>query len=136
MRLTLLVLLFLFLSLIQLCSELPPNPENLQVVSTDKGRISLAWQPAKEALDAPVDGYLIEMAPGNSKDFQEVGRIEGNDMCVFDANGLKEGQKYNFRVKALNQRGTSPGFASLDKPVAASPMGEICVFFSSLSFGD
>ncbi len=116
-------------------ADLPPTPENLHVVNMDRGRVSVAWQPAKETADAPVEGYVIEVAPSNSNDFEEIGRVPGNDMCMFDATGLKEGQKYNFRIRAENQAGVSAGFASLDKPVAASPMGKThsCVWCSSFS---
>ena len=79
--------------------------------------------PAKETATAPVDGYVIEMAEGDSKTFIEVAKVDGGK-CKFDATGLKDGEKYNFCIKAQNQAGTSERFAQLDKPVTASAVGK------------
>ena len=92
-------------------------------MGTDKGSVSLEWQPAKETSTTPVDGYIIGMAKGDNKDFTEVARVDGGT-CKFDATGLKDGEKYNFRVKSLNQAGISTGFAQLDKPIIASAVGK------------
>ena len=46
------------------------------------------------------------------------------EKCKFDATGLKEGEKYNFRIKAQNQAGTSDRCAQLDNPVTASAVGK------------
>ena len=104
-------------------TDSPSSPENLHVVSTKKGSIFLEWQPAKETSITPVEGYVIEMSKGYSKDFTEVARIDGGT-CKFDATGLKDGEKYNFRVKSVNPAGTSVGSAQLDKPVIASEVGK------------
>ena len=101
----------------------PFSPENLQVVNTDSGCISLKWKPAQEMEKAPIDGYIIEMATGDSKDFIEVATVNGK-MCTFDATDLKDGQKYNFRIKACNSSGISNGSTKLDKPVLASSFGK------------
>ena len=79
--------------------------------------------PAKETATVPVDGYVIEMAEGDSKNFVEVAKVDGGT-CTFDATGLKDGEKYNFRIKAQNQTGTSERSAQLDKPATASALGK------------
>ena len=79
-----------------------------------------------------MDGYVIEIASGISNDFQEIGQVEGNTLCTFDATGLKEGQKYNFRIKSQNRTGTSSGYATLDKSVVASEFGKVSSSFSFL----
>ena len=103
---------------------LPSSPQNLHVVDTDSGRISLEWKPSIETATATVDEYIIEMAEGDSKNFVEVVKVDGG-ICKFDATGLKDGQKYNFRVKAKNGAGTSNS-TQLKSPVTASaaPSGE------------
>ena len=79
------------------CYVVPPsNPNNLHVESTGEGHISLAWQPVEETAKAPVDGYFIEMATGDSKNFKQVGKIEGRNMCKFYMTDLKDGEKYVF----------------------------------------
>ena len=106
---------------INLSSDIvPPSvPRNLHVVSTDEGQIFLAWQSPKEKVKAPVEGYVIEMAIGHSKEFVEIDRVDGKTHN-FSAAGLKSGQKYNFRIKSENSSGTSSG-AQLEKAVAACP---------------
>ena len=81
------------------------------------------WQLAKETSNTPVEGYIIEMAKGDSKHFTEVARVDGGT-CKFDATELKDGEMYNFRIKAQNPAGTSAGSAQLDKPVIASAVGK------------
>ena len=74
---------------------LPSSPQNLHVVETDSGRISLEWKPSIETATATVDEYIIEMAEGDSKNFVEVGKVDGG-ICKFDATGLKDGSKVQF----------------------------------------
>ena len=64
-------------------------------MGTDSGCISLEWMPAKETATAPVDGYVIEMAEGNSKNFVEVAKVDA-EKYKFDATGLKDGEKIQF----------------------------------------
>ena len=104
------------------------------MVRTDTGQISLAWEPPKEMENAyaPVDGYIIEMATGVKENFVEVGRVDRNT-CNFDATGVKDGKKYNFRIKSKNSAGISNAFAQLEKPVTASPsVGKDVIFSCSL----
>ncbi len=105
------------------CADPPSSPENLHVLGTDTGQISLQWQPAKSTEKSPVDVYVVEMATGDRKDFVEVARVDGKT-CRFDATDLQDGQKYNFHVKARNSAGNSDGSAQLDKPVIASKIGK------------
>ena len=102
---------------------LPSSPEDLHVVSTDFGSISLEWMPAKETATTPVDGYVIEMAEGDSENFVEVAKVNGYT-CKFEVTNLQDGQKYNFRVKGENRAGTSERCAQLDKPAIASAVGK------------
>ena len=91
-------------------------------MTTDKGSVTLEWQPAVDAVNAPVEEYLIEVSKRDSTNFTEVGRLDGKQ-CKFKATCLEPGQKYYFRIKAYNQSGTSSG-ATLDRPVVASPIGK------------
>ena len=88
-------------------------------MSTDKGMISLAWEAPKEKLKAPVDGYVIEMITGYSNEFEEFAKVVC-DTLTYEATGLKNGQKYNFRIKAENCSGSSSG-VQLEKAVVAAP---------------
>ena len=92
-------------------------------METNSGRISLEWNPSIETAIAPVDEYIIEMAEGDSKNFVQMAKVDGGT-CTFDTFGLKDGEKYNFRIKAQNQAGTSERYAQLEKPVTASAVGK------------
>ena len=105
------------------CADLPSNPENLHVAGTAKGQIFLEWQPAQETRKAPIEEYVIEMAIGDSNNYRQIATV-GADKCKFDAKVLKDGEQYNFRIKAQNQAGTSQGYAKLDKEVTASLFGK------------
>ena len=109
-------------------SDLPSTPQDLHVVRTDKGLVSLAWSPGKEDKNSPVQEYVLEIAPAGSGDFKEVATLDGKQ-CSYEVANLKDGQKYNFRIKARNQSGTSEGVV-LDKPVVASPLGKGCLWQS------
>ena len=117
-------ILYNFFNVLCLCYvDLPSNPENLHVVGTSKGQVFLEWQPAKETREAPIEEYVIEMAVGDSSNYKQIATVDANE-CKFDAKGLKDGQKYNFRIKALNRAGPSQGYAKLDKQVTASATGK------------
>ena len=105
------------------CLDLPSNPEILHVVGTAKGQVTLQWQPAEETKEAPVKEYVIEMAIEGSDDFKEIAAVD-SDSNKFDVKGLKDGQKYNFRIRGQNQAGTSQSFAELEKAVTASAIGK------------
>ncbi len=94
------------------------------MTNTDTGSVSLEWQPAPSTEKAPVDVYVVEMAVGDRSEFVEIARVDGRT-CKFDAIDLKDGQRYNFRVKARNSVGSSEGAAQLDRPVVASKIGKL-----------
>ena len=101
-------------------TEPPSSPEKLQVLYTDRGRVTLGWNPPRYDGGAPTTGYIIEMAPGSSVDFVEIATIDGNT-CKYEATELRDGQMYNFRIKAQNCAGISREGAKLNEPVTASP---------------
>ena len=94
------------------------------MLGTGSGSVSLSWDPAQETTRAPVDGYMIEMAEGDSKDFVEIAIVD-KKTCTFKATDLEDGMQYDFRVKAQNSSGNSSGFAQLHKPVFASSFGKL-----------
>ncbi len=100
---------------------MPPfAPENVSVRDTARGRISLQWQPAKETVKTPVDGYIIEMAPEGSTDFQQVGRVDGST-CDYDVTDVQDGVRYKFRIRTQNPSGISAGCAELANAVMSAP---------------
>ena len=90
---------------------------------TDKGFIAVAWEAPQDTPNAytPVDGYIIEMATGVKDNFVKVAEVDG-DTRNFTATGLKDGKKYNFRIRAKNSAGVSSAYDQLAKPVKATPL--------------
>ncbi len=80
----------------------------------------MGWSPPRYDGGAPLTGYIIEMAPGNSIDFVEFAKVDGKT-TEFEAKDLREGQSYNFRVRAQNSIGISVNGTKLPEPVTASP---------------
>ncbi len=88
-------------------------------MNTDSGLICLAWEAPKAHAKAPIDSYRIEMITGFMNDFEHFAQVNGETL-TFDAADLKPGQKYNFRIKAVNSAGVSTG-TQLEKAVPAAP---------------
>ena len=76
-----------------------------------------------DTTEAPVKKYVIEMAVEGSTDFKQIATVDANKNKI-DIKGLKDGQRYSFRIRGQNQAGTSPGYAQLEKPVIASVIGK------------
>ncbi|EGT49285.1 hypothetical protein CAEBREN_29721 [Caenorhabditis brenneri] len=89
------------------------------VVDWDADRVSLEWEPPKSDGGAPITQYIIEKKGKHGRDWQECGKVSG-DQTNAEILGLKEGEEYQFRVKAVNKAG--PGEASdPSRKVVAKP---------------
>ncbi|ULT95623.1 hypothetical protein L3Y34_004374 [Caenorhabditis briggsae] len=89
------------------------------VVDWDADRVSLEWEPPKSDGGAPITQYIIEKKGKHGRDWQECGKVSG-DQTNAEILGLKEGEEYQFRVKAINKAG--PGEASdPSRKVVAKP---------------
>ncbi|CAA98064.2 Twitchin [Caenorhabditis elegans] len=89
------------------------------VVDWDADRVSLEWEPPKSDGGAPITQYVIEKKGKHGRDWQECGKVSG-DQTNAEILGLKEGEEYQFRVKAVNKAG--PGEASdPSRKVVAKP---------------
>ncbi len=96
----------------------------MKVVATDSGKVTLTWKPPSNDGGSPVTGYILQAAPEGSKDFTDVGRVDGKTV-QHEVTGLDEGKDYMFRIKAENPAGISNDSANLDKPIkAAAPISK------------
>lgn len=87
--------------------DTPGPPSAPRVVDTTKHSISLAW--TKPMYDGGTDiiGYVLEM---QEKDTDQWYRVHTNATirnAEFTVTDLKMGQKYSFRVAAVNVKGMS-----------------------------
>ena len=105
--------------------EEPGKPKTPEVVDWDADRVSLEWQPPDSDGGAPITQYIIEKRGKHGREWQECAKVSG-DHTSADVLGLKEGEEYQFRVKAVNKAG--PGEASdPSRKVVAKPRN--CKFF-------
>ena len=97
--------------------EKPGKPQELQIKSVDKDKVSLTWQPPEDDGGAEIFNYVIEY------------RVEGafkwlraNDENVpetaYTVKKLKKKTKYEFHVAAENKAGVGP-FCDPTAPVEA-----------------
>ncbi|KJH43663.1 fibronectin type III domain protein [Dictyocaulus viviparus] len=87
----------------------PGKPHQPEVTDWDADRVSLQWQPPDSDGGAPITQYIIEKKGKHGREWQECGKVSG-DETIATIVGLKEGEEYQFRVKAVNKAG--PGEAS------------------------
>ncbi|KAK0400071.1 hypothetical protein QR680_003339 [Steinernema hermaphroditum] len=87
----------------------PGKPETPEITDWDVDRVNLAWEPPASDGGAPITDYIIEKKGKHSRDWSECGKVPG-DKTEAEIRGLKEGEEYQFRVKAVNKAG--PGEAS------------------------
>ncbi|XP_054161595.1 twitchin-like isoform X2 [Oppia nitens] len=97
-----------------------PGPPGLPVIDNyDKDFVELKWEAPIRDGGAPITGYIIEKKDKYSHDFVPAAEIQGN-VCKGKVMGLTEGDKYQFRVRAVNKAG--PGVPSdATQPHLAKP---------------
>ena len=83
-------------------------PSQPEVTDITKDSVSLAWEKPKDDGGGHIKGYVVEVKPEDG-DWSEATPVPIKDTkCTIPR--LKEGKKYQFRVKAVNELG--PGQAS------------------------
>lgn len=101
-------------------ADKPGTPE---IVDWDKDHADLKWTPPADDGGAPIEGYLVEMRTP-SGDWLPAVKV-GADQLTATVDGLKPGQTYQFRVKALNKAGEStpsdPSRTMVAKPRHLAP---------------
>ncbi len=83
-------------------------PSQPEVTAITKDSVSLSWEKPKDDGGGKIEGYIVEVCPENG-DWSEATPVPVKDTNVTIPR-LKEGQKYQFRVKAVNKAG--PGTPS------------------------
>lgn len=89
--------------------EEPGQPGLPTIEDYDKDFVDLKWEPPIRDGGAPITGYIIEKKDKYNPNWVEAAQVLGN-VCQGKVKGLHEGDKYEFRVRAVNKAG--PGAPS------------------------
>ena len=84
----------------------PDPPINLLIEDWDNVSVLLTWEPPPYDGGRPVTHYLLEQKGKYDLDFVPVQETTG-PVCQASQPGLKEGQLYQWRVRAVNKAGKS-----------------------------
>ncbi|XP_013109098.2 twitchin isoform X22 [Stomoxys calcitrans] len=97
----------------------PSKPEGpLEVSNIRKDGCKLKWKKPKDDGGEPIDGYVVEKYDPSEGVWIQCGK---SDVPEFDVEGLKPGNEYKFRVKAVNKEGESEPLETLGTIVAKDP---------------
>lgn len=80
--------------------EKPSGPIKFSNILGDS--VTLTWSPPKKDGGAPVKSYNVERSVDNGKTWE---KVENIDTTKYTVTGLKAGDKYKFRVAAVNELG-------------------------------
>ncbi|CAG0909458.1 unnamed protein product, partial [Cyprideis torosa] len=95
----------------------PGKPGDIEIVDWDKNHADIKWTKPENDGGAPITGYIIEFKGKFDREWTQA-LVLDKDICEASVPGLKEGQTYEFRVKAVNKAG--PGEPSnASKPIIA-----------------
>lgn len=75
-----------------------------EVTDWDKDHVDLEWKPPANDGGAPIEEYVVEMKDEFSPFWNEVAHVPASQTNATVAN-LKEGSKYEFRIRAKNKAG-------------------------------
>ena len=84
--------------------DIPGKPTNLEIVDWDEHKVDLKWAAPKNDGGAPITGYVIEKKEKLHSSWEEVLTTNTPD-CKATVPDLKEGNTYQFRVRAVNKAG-------------------------------
>ena len=100
----------------------PPGQPVIDSVSPNS--VALHWDKPRDTGNGKLQGYIVEMKPTAGGDWKEVNvdPVREPEMVVPH---LKEGQEYQFRVKAVNEVGPGAPSTATGPVVAEKPPGEL-----------
>lgn len=84
-------------------AETPGKP---QIIDWSANHCDLKWRAPDDDGGAPITGYIVEKKDPNTGKWQKALETNNPD-CKARVNDLIEGNKYQFRVKAINKAGQS-----------------------------
>lgn len=82
----------------------PVGPIKFTKILADS--VTLSWSPPKKDGGSKVISYIVDLSNDGVGNWTETGTVEATK-TIFTATDLKEGEKYDFRVSAVNDVGRS-----------------------------
>ncbi|XP_057691458.1 myomesin-3-like [Corythoichthys intestinalis] len=82
----------------------PASPLLVKVSDVNKDYVFLTWQPPSADGSSPIEGYYIERCDLSQGQWVRCNENPQKE-CRYPVFGLKEGARYQFRVRAVNQAG-------------------------------
>ena len=99
----------------------------MEATETRPSSITLQWKPPKDNGGVPLAHYVLEKKPKGSNDWSKCPDHIGPIDTKATAKNL-DGQEYDFRVVAVNEKGESDPLVTSASIKAKYPLGEITVF--------
>ncbi|XP_048205806.1 myomesin-3 [Perognathus longimembris pacificus] len=84
----------------------PGSPLNVQCLDVNRDCLLLTWTPPSDSRGSPITSYTIELCQGDSEEWVSCHEAPGGT-CRCPIQGLVEGQRYRFRVRAVSRAGSS-----------------------------
>ncbi|PNF43664.1 hypothetical protein B7P43_G15461, partial [Cryptotermes secundus] len=86
--------------------DIPSKPGTPDIVDWDTDRVDLKWSAPKSNGGAAITGYIIEKKEKFGSSWDEI-LTTTSPACEAQVPGLREGNQYQFRVRAVNKAGPS-----------------------------
>ncbi|UYV65935.1 unc-22 [Cordylochernes scorpioides] len=95
--------------------DIPGEPGKAEIADYDTDFVKLKWDPPTRDGGSPVVGYVVEKKDRFSDEWVPAGECSGTSKEI---KGLIQGEKYEFRVRAMNKAGVGPPGDSCSPHVA------------------
>nr|CAD7567466.1 unnamed protein product [Timema californicum] len=105
--------------------DIPGKPGVPDIVDWDVDRVDLKWEAPKSNGGAPITGYIIEKKEKFASSWDEI-LTTNTPSSEARVPGLKEGNQYQFRVRAVNKAGPSEPSEPTKQHIAKARFCEYC----------
>ncbi|XP_061631446.1 myomesin-3 isoform X1 [Phyllopteryx taeniolatus] len=99
----------------------PASPLLVQVSDVNKDYVFLTWQPPSADGSSPVEGYYIERCDLSQGQWVRC-NVHPQKACHYPVLGLKEGARYQFRVRAVNRAGVGHSSKATEPILIEDPL--------------
>lgn len=106
----------------------PSKPKGpLEVTDVFEDSLNLNWKPPDDDGGEPIEYYEVEKLDTETGRWVPCAKVKD---CNASIKGLKKGQAYQFRVKAVNKEGQSDPLVTEDSTTAKNPWSMLNAFLN------